>query len=302
MDKLQAIRFFLKLGETLSFKGTADYFGVPPSTVSRSIKRLEEELGTTLIERTTRQVRLTETGDWYRKEVSGPLRALAAADELAEAHARDPVGTVRLTALPGYGEIRLFPALEKFRKAHPQVICDVELTDRFLDLSTGEIDIALRATAEPPDYLVAKRLHPHEFTLVAAPSYLASSGPLKLVADIENHSALGYRGPNGIYPWIAKRPDGATLTVERKLSLISNHGLFLFEAALAGEGLAFLPKWGVSEALSEGRLTEVHLEDASLVKTSGAAQHIYMLFHPSKARLGKVRVMVEFLSQALSDT
>ena len=109
MDKLQAIRFFLKLGETLSFKGTADYFGVPPSTVSRSIKRLEEELGTTLIERTTRQVRLTETGDWYRKEVSGPLRALAAADELAEAHARDPVGTVRLTAFPGSREVSKSP-------------------------------------------------------------------------------------------------------------------------------------------------------------------------------------------------
>ena len=302
MDKLQAIRFFLKLGETLSFKGTADYFGVPPSTVSRSIKRLEEELGTTLIERTTRQVRLTETGDWYRKEVSGPLRALAAADELAEAHAREPVGTVRLTALPGYGEIRLFPALEKFRKAHPQVICDVELSDRFLDLSTGDIDIALRATAEPPDYLVAKRLHPNEFTLVASPSYLAASSTLKTVSDIENHSALGYRGPNGIYPWLAQRPNGEIFTVGRKLTLISNQGLFLLEAVLAGEGLAFLPKWGISEALSNGRLQEVRLEDAELVKGPGPAQHIYMLFHPSKARLGKVRVMVDFLSEALADT
>ncbi len=301
MEKLQAIRFFLKLGETLSFKGTAAYFGVPPSTVSRAIKALEADLGVTLVERTTRQVRLTETGNWYRGEVAAPVRALAAADEMVEAQSREPAGTVRLTALPGYGELRLFAVLERFRAMYPQIVCDVELTDRYLDLSTGDIDIALRATADPPDYLVARRLHPHRFVLVAAPGYLAQHGRPRTVAEVEEHAALGYRGPNGVYPWLAVRHTGEVVTVPRKVVLITNHGLLMLRAALAGEGLAFLPLWGVSKALAEGTLEQVTVEDARFVASTGSQMSILLLYHPKKARLGKVRAMVDFLMDALGD-
>lgn len=301
MDKLQAIRFFLKLGETLSFKGAAAHFAVPPSTVSRSIKALEADLGVTLVERTTRRVRLTEMGEWYRGEVSGPLRALAAADEIAEAHARDPSGTVRLTALPGYGEMRLFSVLDRFRAAYPRIVCDVELTDRYLDLSTGDIDIAIRATADPPDYLVARRLHPHRFVLVAAPDYLAARGRPTTVAEVAEHAALAYRGPRSIRPWLAVRPSGEVVTVPRRLALITNHGRLMLQAALAGEGLALLPHWGVADALASGALEQVTLEDARPVTSTGPEMSLFLLYEPRKARLGKVRAMVDFLREALGE-
>jgi DNA-binding transcriptional LysR family regulator len=301
MDKLQAIRFFVKLGDTLSFKGTAAYFGVPPSTVSRSIKSLERELGISLVERTTRHVRLTETGEWYRAEVTAPLRALAAADAMADVHSHEPAGTVRLTALPGYGEIRLFPVLERFRKAYPRIVCDVELTSRSLDLSTGDIDIALRATADPPDYLVAKRLHSNRFVLVASPGYLAKHGRPRLLVDIERHQALAYRGPNGVYPWLAILSSGEVVTVSRTLTLISNHGMLLLQAALAGDGIVFLPIWGAAEGLANGTLEEVALEDARMVAKTGAEMSVLALYHPEKARLGKVRAMVDFLVEDLGE-
>ena len=301
MDKLQAIRFFLKLSETLSFKGTAEHFGVPPSTVSRSIKKLEDELGATLIERTTRQVRLTEAGDWYQREVAGPIRALKAADELVDAQAREPVGTLRLTALQGYGEVCLYPALERFRATYPQILCDIELSDRALDLSTGEIDIALRATARPPDELVAKRLHTHDFLLVASPEYFSREGRPENLKELEQHASLGYRGPTGLYPWYARRSDGELVEVTRNLKFITNQGLFLLEACMKGEGIAFLPRWGVRDELAKGLLEEVSLDDAEVNKTPGAEQHIFMLFHPSKARLGKVRAMVDFLMAELGE-
>lgn len=301
MDKLQAIRFFLKLGETLSFKGTATHFGVPPSSVSRSIKALEADLGVTLVERTTRQVRLTETGEWYRGEVAAPLRALAAADEMAEAHSRSPTGTVRLTTLPDYGEMRLFPVLGRFRAAYPQIVCDVELTDRYLDLSTGDIDIALRATADPPDYLVARRLHSHRFVLVASPGYLSEHGRPETVPEVEQHAALGYRGPGGVSPWLAVRPTGEAVTIPRNLALITNHGRLMLQATLAGEGLALMPLWGVSEALADGTLVEVTLDDARLVVSTGPEMSLFLLYDPQKARLGKVRTMVDFLEEALGE-
>ena len=300
MDKLEAIRYFLKLGETLSFKGTAAHFGVQPSKVSRSIQSLEAELGVSLVERTTRNVRFTETGIWYRGEVSEPLRALGAADEFVAAQAKDPVGTLRITALTSYGEIRLCALLEQFRKAYPRIICDVELTDRYLDLSTGEIDIAIRATAEPPDYLVAKPLHSHRFVLVASPSYIQEHGRPVTLADVGDHAALGYRGPMGAYPWQAVSANGEFVTVSRRLALITNHGSMMLKAAIAGEGLAFLPLWGIESALAQGTLEEIHLQDAHFVKSVGADAKMYLLYHPSKARLGKVRAMVDFLTQTLA--
>lgn len=301
MDKLQAIRFFLKLGDTLSFKGTAQHFGVPPSTVSRSIKALEADLGASLVERTTRQVRLTETGEWYRGEVAAPLRALAVADALVDAHSREAMGTLRLTALPGYGEACLFPVLERFRAAYPRIVCDVELTDRYLDLSTSDIDVALRVTADPPDYLVARRLHAHRFVLVASPRYLAANGRPKTLADVQGHPAIGVRGPGGIAPWLAARTTGDVVAVPRNLALITNHGRMVLLAAVAGEGLAFLPHWGISDAIDNGTLVEIVLEDARLVATNGPQMSVFLLYSPRKARLGKVRAMVDFLTDALGE-
>lgn len=301
MDKLQAIRLFLKLAETLSFKGTAQHFGVPPSTVSRSIKALEAELGARLVERTTRRVRLTEAGEWYRAEVTGPLRALAAADALVDARSREAAGTLRITALPGYGEVRLFSVLQRFRAAYPHILCDVELTDRFLDMSTGDVDIAIRATAEPPEYLVARRLHAHRFVLVASPAYLAEHGRPRALAELAWHAAIAYRGPGGIFPWQAVRPDGEVVTVRRRVALVTNHPRLMLQATLAGDGLAFAPQWGVLEALADGALEEVALSDARLVSTTGPERSLFLLYHPKKARLGRVRAMVDFMLEALGE-
>ena len=300
LDKLKAIRFFLKLGETLSFKATAAHFGVPSSTISRSIKALEVDLGVTLFERTTRQVRLTETGSWYRAEVSAPLRALAAADELVESQSSEPTGTLRITAMDGYGELRLFEVLERFREAYPQVVCDLELSDRNLDLSSGEIDVAIRATADPPDYLVAKRLHDNRFVLVASPAYLDRAGRPKRVEDIEGHAALAYRGPGEVKPWFLQKHSGEVITVKRRPRFVTNHGMLLLRAALAGDGLAFLPRWGVINDLERGALEEVLVEDGRFTISPGLEMSMYLLYEPRKARLGKVRALVDFLIEALT--
>lgn len=302
MDKLRATQFFLKLSETLSFKRTAQHFGVPPSTVSRSIQALEGELGVRLVERTTRRVRLTETGAWYRGEIAGPLRALAAADALVDAQSREPTGTVRLTALPGYGESRLFGVLERFRKAYPRIVCDVELTDRYLDLSTGDIDLALRATADPPDYLVARRLHSHRFVLVASPAYLSKRGRPRTLAELEEHAAIAYRGPSGVTPWLAVRSGGEVARAARTPVLITNHGGLMFDACVAGEGLAFLPVWSVSEAIEAGIMEEVTLDDAHLVTSTGVELSLFLLYDSRRARLGKVRALADFLMAELAES
>ena len=301
MDKHQSIRFFLKLCETLSFKNTALHFGVPASTVSRSIKALEERLGVVLFERTTRQVRLTEAGRIYSSEVAEPMRALEAAEHHVKTQSREPEGVLRLTALPGYGELRLFAALDAFRESFPKVICDVTLTDRYLDLSTGEVDVAIRATATPPDFLVARRLHAHRYVLVAAPSYLDRCGRPQKLAELADHPALGYRSPSGVVPWLARLDSGDVVTVPRRLTYITNQGLQLLQLALRGEGLAFLPLWGVADELAAGRLEEISVEDAGFVKSTGPQMSLFLLYDPLKGRLGKIRAAVDFLVDVLAD-
>ena len=301
MNQLEAIRYYLKVAETLSFKATASHFGVASSKVSRAIKSLEQSLGASLVERTTRRVRLTQTGEWYRNEVTEPLRAIAAANEMAHVQSKAASGTIRLTALSGYGEIRLLDVLKRFRAEYPKIVCDVEFTDRYLDLSTGEIDIALRATASPPDYLVAKRLHAHHFILVASPSYLSRHGRPKVLADLERHAALAYRGPTGVFPWLAQRTSGDFVTSPRSPSLITNHGLSMLHAAIEGEGLALLPQWSVSEVIATGQLEEIKLEDAQIMASAGPKMSMFILYAPEKARLGKIHTMVDFLREHLSD-
>ena len=301
MDKLNAIRFFLKLSETLSFKGTAAHFGVPPSTVSRSLKALEEELGVSLVERTTRRIRLTESGEWYRGEVAAPLRALASADEMAKAQSQEPTGIVRITAIPGYGEIRLFSALDRLRAEYPHIVCDVEFTNGYLDLSSGEIDIAIRSTAQPPDYLVAKRLHDNRWILVASPEYIAKNGQPKIYSDIENHPALAYRGPRGVTSWLAILQSGEVVTTPRNLKFITNDGMQIIKVTEAGEGIAFLPHWSVSQSIAEGKLKEITLDDARIDLSTGPESSIFLLYDPSRARLGKIRATVNFLREALSE-
>ena len=300
MDKLKAIRFFLKVSETLSFKQTALHFAVPSSTVSRSIKSLEEQLGATLLERTTRQVRPTETGQWYREEIAGPLRALDSTNAMVDSSAQEPAGTVRITALPEYGKLRLFSALDRFRHMHPEILCDLELTGHSLDLSSGEIDVALRVTAEPPEYLVARRLHTHRSSLFASPAYLSQHGIPASINDMAHHAALAHRGAAGICPWKAALHAGGVITVRRRPVLIANDGLLLLDAALAGEGIAFLPEWGVKSELEAGRLVRLELNDGKLIAPGGQERSMYLLYAPEKARLGKIRALVDFLVKELS--
>lgn len=299
MNQLQAVRYFITLADTLSFKATAQHFGVPSSTVSRAIKALESELGVQLVERTTRRVRLTEVGSWYLGEVVAPVRALDAADALVGERAREATGVLRLTALPGYGEARLFEVLEAFRRAHPRVVCDVEFTDRYLDLSTGEVDVALRATADPPEYMVARRLHSHRFVLVGGTEYLEREGRPRTLVDLQRHPMVVYRGPSGPSPWWVTDASGERAPVVMNPTLITNQGGLMLRAVLAGEGLALLPDWGVVDAIEEGLLEELTLEGAQVTVGSGPSMSMYLLYAPDRARLGKVRVAVDFLARAL---
>ena len=299
MDQLRALRYFSKLAETLSFSETADYFRVPSSSVSRRIKDLEETLGVELFLRTTRSVSLTDLGVLYLTEIKTALQTIEIADEMCKAQSISPSGTVRITAMPGYAELYVLPAIDQMRTIYPDLEFDLNITDQTLSLSSNDADIAIRATSDLPDQVVARRLIEHNFILVASPDFINQNGRPQTSDDLCKFPVFMYRTPHGVLNWQAKK-NQTWKDVELTPRYVSNHGQSLLESVVRGQGMALLPSWGVEKEISTGQLQEIELEDGRLSTNGDVKMSIYLLYHPPKFQLKKIRLTIDFLYKELN--
>ena len=299
MDQLRALRYFSKLAETLSFSETADYFRVPSSSVSRRIKDLEETLGVELFLRTTRSVSLTDLGVLYLTEIKTALQTIEIADEMCKAQSISPSGTVRITAMPGYAELYVLPAIDRMRTLYPDLEFDLNITDQTLSLSSNDADIAIRATSDLPDQVVARRLSEHNFILVASPDFINQNGRPQTSDDLCKFPVFMYRTPHGVLNWQAKK-NQTWKDIELTPRYVSNHGQSLLESVVRGQGMALLPSWGVEKEISTGQLQEIELEDGRLSTNGDVKMSIYLLYHPPKFQLKKIRLTIDFLYKELN--
>ena len=298
MDQLRALRYFSKLAETLSFSETADYFRVPSSSVSRRIKDLEETLGVELFLRTTRSVSLTDLGVLYLTEIKTALQTIEIADEMCKAQSISPSGTVRITAMPGYAELYVLPAINRMRTLYPDLEFDLNITDQTLSLSSNDADIAIRATSDLPDQVVARRLSEHNFILVASPDFINQNGRPQTSDDLCSFPVFMYRTPHGVLNWQAQK-NQTWKDIELTPRYVSNHGQSLLESVVRGQGMALLPSWGVEKEISTGQLQEIELEDGRLSTNGDVKMSIYLLYHPPKFQLKKIRLTIDFLYKEL---
>ena len=299
MDQLRALRYFSKLAETLSFSETADYFRVPSSSVSRRIKDLEETLGVELFLRTTRSVSLTDLGVLYLTEIKTALQTIEIADEMCKAQSISPSGTVRITAMPGYAELYVLPAIDRMRTIYPDLEFDLNITDQTLSLSSNDADIAIRATSDLPDQVVARRLSKHNFILVASPDFINQNGRPQTSDDLCRFPVFMYRTPHGVLNWQAQK-NQTWKDIELTPRYVSNHGQSLLESVVRGQGMALLPSWGVEKEISTGQLQEIELEDGRLSTNGDVKMSIYLLYHPPKFQLKKIRLTIDFLYKELN--
>ena len=299
MDQLRALRYFSKLAETLSFSETADYFRVPSSSVSRRIKDLEETLGIELFLRTTRSVSLTDLGVLYLTEIKTALQTIDIADEMCKAQSISPSGSVRITAMPGYAELYVLPAIDKMRTIYPDLEFDLNITDQTLSLSSNDADIAIRATSDLPEQVVARRLSKHNFILVASPDFLNQNGKPQTSDDLNRFPVFMYRTPHGVLNWQAQK-NQTWKDIELTPKYVSNHGQSLLESVVSGQGIALLPSWGVAKEISTGQLQEIELKDGRLSTSGDLKMNMYLLYHPPKFQLKKIRLTVDFLYRELN--
>ena len=299
MDQLRALRYFSKLAQTLSFSETADYFRVPSSSVSRRIKDLEENLGIELFLRTTRSVSLTDLGVLYLAEIKTALQTIEIADEMCKAQSISPSGTVRITAMPAYAELYVLPAIDKMRKLYPDLEFDLNITDQTLSLSSNDADIAIRATSDLPEQVVARQLSKHNFILVASPDFINQNGKPQTSDELNWFPIFMYRTPRGVLNWQAQK-NQTWKDIELTPKYVSNHGQSLLESVVSGQGIALLPSWGVAKEISTGQLQEIELKDGRLSTSGDLKMNMYLLYHPPKFQLKKIRLTVDFLYRELN--
>jgi len=298
MDKLRALQYLLKVADTLSFSRAARSFGVPASSISRRISDLESELGVQLLHRTTRTVRPTEIGALYVERVRAGLALLDDAAELAGERGSAPRGTLRISAMPGYGQLLLMPALQDFSDLYPDIVLDVHLSDALVDLGRDQVDIAIRGGRQPQERVVARRLDPNRFVLAASPGYLARHGTPRTLDELQEHRALMYRGPSAVIKWQGQDADGWR-EIAVTPAFVSNDGASLIAMARKDRGLVLLSEWGLRSWIDRGELVPVVLDQPVSVGRGGGEAGIYLLYLQTRHQVPKVRVAVDFLVQRL---
>lgn len=298
MDRLRAIEYLIKVADLGSFTAAAKAVGVPASSISRRVRDLEEELGATLLHRTTRDVRLTELGALYLEHARPAVAGLDHARDLVVDQPSSPSGVLRISAIPGYGGVVLLPAIRKLRTKYPDLVVDLELTDQVVDIAKNEVDIAIRSTAKPPERVVAKKLVDNAFKLVASRDYVQRHGAPQSIEDVRTHKAVLHRGPTRAVHWQAKTDKG-WVEVQPEAAFVSNIADELVSETIQGRGLALLPAWGIEQELAEGTLVDVTPKDTSMALTRSEHSAIYLLYNRPKYRLHKLKVAIEFLVSEL---
>ncbi|HWU90897.1 MAG TPA: LysR family transcriptional regulator [Kofleriaceae bacterium] len=245
---------FVQVVKAGSFTAAAAKLGLPKSSLSRTVSRLEEELGVRLLHRTTRKLALTEVGHAYYDSVAATFDVLDEANALAREHEAEARGLVRMSAPPDPTNL---PALvAEFSARHPGIRVELSLTARYVDLLTENIDLAVRAGRLEDSSLIARRIGPATLVLAAAPAYLRKRGRPKRVADLAAHDWVLYRAASGRAQLQLSGPDGDEM-IEVTGAIVADDMGFCRAAVEAGAGLGRLPVAAIVDAVAAGRLVHV---------------------------------------------
>lgn len=285
---------FVRIVERGGFSAAGRDLDMTPSAVSKLVGRLEARLGTQLLHRSTRRLRLTPEGREFHDRA---VRVLADLDEAERSVAAGaaPRGRVGLNTSVSFGQRILLPLLPRFLARHPQVTLDIALTDRVVDLMEARADVAVRWGALPASDLVARRLGETAQLIVAAPSYLARRGTPRAPQDLLSHDRLWWTYRRARPDW-PLRVDGRTVELPVAGAVRAEDGETLRLLAVAGVGLARLSRYHVQPDLDAGRLVAV-LEEFN----PGDRQPIHAVYLGKPGRLpARVRAVLDFLAQEVT--
>lgn len=290
----EELTVFVQVVESGSFSRAAEQLAMANSAVSRIVKRLEEKLGVNLLNRTTRQLSLTEEGAQYFRRAQRILQEMAAAETEMLAVHEIPQGVLRVdSAMPMVLHL-LAPLATKFNERYPHIRLSLVSSEGYINLIERKVDIALRAGELDDSGLRARHLFDSRFRVIASPEYLAKHGTPQSTEELAGHQCLGFTEPGSLNTWAVLDAQGNPYKISPHFTASS--GEILRSLCLSGCGIACLSDFLVDNDIAEGKLIPLRAE-----QTSNKTHPFNAVYYSDKAVNLRLRVFLDFLVEELGN-
>jgi DNA-binding transcriptional LysR family regulator len=288
MDRLEAMQAFVTVADLKGFAAAARKLRLSPSAVTRLIASLEDRIGARLLQRTTRQVALTDAGVRYLERARRILADVEEAEIAAEGERARPTGRLVISAPVGFGRLHVSSVVTAYLKRHREVSAELRLEDRVINLVEEGVDLAVRIGQLPDSSLVARHVGDMRRIMVASPGYLKSRGEPKKPQDIAAHDAIQSGSTAGQAEWRFVE-GGNEVRMDYAPRLVTNTADAAIRYAEAGGGLTRVLAYQAAEAIKRGRLKIV------LAKFEQPALPIHIVYPTSRLLSAKVRAFIDLV-------
>jgi len=302
VDKLQAMRTFVRVVEAGSFSAVAKESNATQSAVSKQIAALENVLGAKLLVRTTRSLALTEEGERYFEQVRRVVAEIAEAETSLKHGEQQLKGWLRVAASVGFGRLKLLPLVQTFLAEHPEVKIDVRLDDGFIDLVERGIDVAVRIGELPDSRLIARPIGVSRRELVAHRNYLRrlpkGVKPPKSPEELVRHNCIVYTETTMRNAWRfsadtgAIDPEGTVRIVKVEGNLQTDSSEVIRTSVIAGMGIGYAPLWLFEDEIARGEVVRV-------MPHWSIRSPIHVVTLQERRHSAKVRAFSDHLAQGL---
>ncbi|MDQ2802243.1 MAG: LysR family transcriptional regulator [Pseudomonadota bacterium] len=288
------LRAFVRIADLGSVSSAARTLGSPKSSISRSLARLEDVIGTVLIERSTRHLRLTDAGLLLHRHARRILDDVGEAENAVSGLIGVPSGTLRASVPFTFAAGPLALMLPAFLARYPEVRVVLTVDNRLIDLVTEEVDVAIRIGPLRDSELIARRLATFALWPCASPAYLAERGTPETVADLDGHVLIAHADRRSM--WRARTPTGAVQEIEMMPGTVVPEPAVVKTMLIGGAGIGWLPDFDAADAVADGTLVRV------LPDHDGDTVDAHALYPGHRSLSAKVRVFIDALVAHLASS
>lgn len=289
MDRIQAVRLFIRVVDLGSFSKAAAEMGIGQPTATKLIAQMEDKLGSRLLHRTTHGVTPTEIGALYYEKCKLIAHHVEEAETVAALMQSQVQGSLRISCSVAFGRRVLVPLVMQFMRDHPKLQIDLSFEDRYVDLVEQGVDLAIRMGRLADSTLGSRYIGLNPWVVVASPSYLADHPAPVSPTDLAQHDALIYSTVQGDARWHFTGVDGQAISVPVRGPLRSNNLSALLSAARGGMGIAALPWYVAHESINQGKVQSL------LAGWSLPAQEIHAVYPSPRMVPAKVTEFIEWM-------
>lgn len=299
MKALDSLRIFVTTQRKGSLSAAARSLSLSPATISRRISALEEELGVQLVDRTSRNLKVTEAGQAFLERAEAVLEAMAEAEQAARSSRQRPEGRLRVHSRTHLGLRVLAPLLPKFQQKYPDIQVEIELSEHPVNLVEHDFDVDIRTGESTDSGFVIKRLLSSDEVLVASPAFMKAHPRIKHPNDLPQVRCLTYRREREATTWkyIDEQGERQELAIQGVMS--ANNGELLRLAAIGGMGIALLSEPTVRGDIRDGTLVRLLPQYRFAVRQF--SNGIFAVFRQNRQLPLKVRAFVDFVAEALRE-